>query len=568
MKSFVCIIRKSKFFQSDARFFVKEVCAQETKINFSGGSLRCTLENKWKGEEGISINGNTITLLEGLIYEHKKKYISKNTLEIFSKELNADRANIAHFNGDFRCSAINSSEVFFATNKIKSKDIFYFDNDEYLVFSSHISRIVEVLKKNQVKFTLDNDGAYLLLSYGYMLGNITPISEIKRLEPGCTATLTNEGLKILNYFKFTNRSDIELSENEWIEKLDSVFSKAIRNEFQKDLDHGFKHIVTLSGGMDSRMVLAYAKKLGYDDITTFCFSQSGHLEHKIAEEVAHFFNTDFKFVGLNGGEYLKEIDRPVQFNSGTVNYDGGSHVMYALSQIDLNQFGVLHTGQLGDGLLGTLLSGSNYVAPKRLKRLELREIEENVLPYVQDELKKYATHELFQLYNRGFNLVFNGYRMIEQNISFSSAFMDEDFIELCLTIPPSLRKNRELYIKWINRKCASAAHTRIASNAMRPLEKYLTYPFKVIPLILKYYNLFYFKIDPRRAVSMIPTKKWLHENKSLRNYQDDYFKNNLNLLDDYPKLLELCNSEYDRKYLQRFKVLTLLAVLNNFFNKS
>ena len=56
--------------------------------------------------------------------------------------------------------------------------------------------------------------------------------------------------------------------------LEHTFRAAVQEEFQRDKDLDLEHIVTLSGGMDSRMVLAYAADMGYSDITTICFSQS------------------------------------------------------------------------------------------------------------------------------------------------------------------------------------------------------------------------------------------------------------------------------------------------------
>jgi len=56
---------------------------------------------------------------------------------------------------------------------------------------SEINLIIRLLKKNDITYSLDERGAYSLLAHGYMIEDLTPFSEIKRLKAGCFIKIDN-----------------------------------------------------------------------------------------------------------------------------------------------------------------------------------------------------------------------------------------------------------------------------------------------------------------------------------------------------------------------------------------
>src|SRR5690625_6602860 len=57
-------------------------------------------------------------------------------------------------------------------------------------------------------------------------------------------------------------------------------------EWQKDKDYGLKNFSLLSGGMDSRINFMLANKLGFDNITTFCYGNPDSEDMKISSQIA------------------------------------------------------------------------------------------------------------------------------------------------------------------------------------------------------------------------------------------------------------------------------------------
>lgn len=66
--------------------------------------------------------------------------------------------------------------------------------------------------------------------------------------------------------------------------MNLLFSNTVRLEFEKDVEYGYKHIVTLSGGLDSCITALLAHKLGYVNQLNFTFSQSDYLDEKILKK--------------------------------------------------------------------------------------------------------------------------------------------------------------------------------------------------------------------------------------------------------------------------------------------
>ena len=106
---------------------------------------------------------------------------------------------------------------------------------------------------------LSQIGAYLLLTFGFMLQDYTLIEGIKRIPPGSILSYSQEEILINRYYQVKSTPYVNDSEEEIIQNIDLLFSEAIRLEYTKDLEYGYQHIATLSGGLDSRMNIIKAK---------------------------------------------------------------------------------------------------------------------------------------------------------------------------------------------------------------------------------------------------------------------------------------------------------------------
>lgn len=490
----------------------------------------------------------------------------KDRFELLSHLYNQDPSTFPlHLRGDFSGALYDKKQdawILF-NNHIGSKPIFYYFNEFNgdFIFGSEFKMVLSGMRSIGITPIINEIGAYCLLSFGYMLGDHTLVKNIKRLPPGSILRYQKECINIIQYYQINNTPYIDLSNEKIIEELDNKFRYAVRAEYEKDLEYGYKHIVTLSGGLDSRMNVCYGRKLGFSNLLTICFSQSNYADEEIAKQIASEWGYGFLFSSLDNGNYLKEIDTHIQVNDGLVLYSGAAHVYSMLRLINWTPYGLLHTGQIGDLIMGSYLYDPTHLSVNEssLKKIAystklLKRIPDEIISNIQN---KYPNDEIFAFYERCVNGVFNGYRVIEQYSEFSSPFLHVDFLEYAMRIHPKKRYKEKIYIDWIKKKAPEAAGY-IWEKTGFPIA---TSEWKIF--ILRAIKQIRRKIQgPSPKDSMNPFDYWYKTNSDLRKFFEDYFTQHIILLDKYPQLKEDARYLFEEgNTLEKTQVLTLLAAV-------
>jgi asparagine synthase (glutamine-hydrolysing) len=448
-------------------------------------------------------------------------------------------------------------------NHIGSKPVFYYFDEIKgdFIFGSEFQMVLSGMKSIGCNSRISEMGAYCLLSFGYMLGNHTLVEGIKRLPPGSILRYQQGRISIVQYYQLKNTPYIDLPDDQIIRELDTRFRAAIRAEYEKDLEYGYNHIATLSGGLDSRMNVCYGKKLNFASLLTICFSQGNYADEKIAKQIASDWGYEFLFSSLDNGNYLKEIETHVRVNDGLTYYSGAAHVYSMLHLINWTQFGLLHTGQLGDAIMGTYLLVPKHqdinesIANKFATSIKLREhLPREILSHIENA---YPNDELFAFYERGVNGIFNGYRVIEQFSEFSSPFLYLDFLEYAMRIPPKKRYREKIYLDWIQKKAPETTGYLWEKTGLLITAGRLRI---IIRNVIK--NLKRKIRGPSPKDSMIPFDYWYETNSDLRSSFEDYYTRHISLLNDHPSLKEDAKYLFEQgNTLEKTQVLTLLAAI-------
>lgn len=518
---------------------------------------------KFLNDKVFDENAETFIGTDGILFNSqqlRKKYGVETNFALIEK-IQSDHGieGISELKGNFSGFIFNknSGVMHVFTDPVNSKNIFYFFDKEkkYLVFGSSLKVIATIIRKLGYTPSLSETGAYCLLTFGFMIGDNTLIQEIKKIPPGSILTYSEGQIKIDQYYKFSSMPEIVDSEEIIIKKLNSLFLEAIKLEYEKDLEYNYSHIATLSGGLDSRMNVMNAKKSGYLDILCICFSQSEYLDEIIAKRIASDLGFEFFFKSLDNGDYLKNIDEAVLVNEGLTLYTGSAHIQSTLILLNWTKCGLLHTGQLS---FGPFLQQNTYT---RVNIDNVRELAYSTKLLDENIFNKliipqnYENSELFAFYERGFNGIFNGYRVIEQFSEFSSPFHDKDFLEYALRIP--LQKSNSLYVKWILSEIPEAAvypweRIGVKINAGKG-KKFLYSVFRF--LRAKYYG-------KNNKNSMNPLESWYHTNPGLKEFIETYYITNIGLLGEHPALKNDAQRLFtEGTCLEKTQVLTLLAAM-------
>lgn len=534
--------------------------------------------NKFLNDKVFFENKDFIVLTEGVILNRKqleKEYNKKNFFEtVISMYENIGENFFKEFRGSFSGALYdkNKDKWIIYTNHFGDKQIFYYKNNGNFIIGSEVTYITNYLKNNGLSYSFNTNGAYMLLTYGYMLEDNTLIKEIKKLIAGHYITIEKGIFKIKRYFEIDNEPDYSLKEDEIVDEMDKLFRKAIRLEFEKDLEYGYRHLASLSGGLDSRMTVWIAHEEGYDNLLVYTFSQSDYLDEKIAKKIAADLKYEFFFKALDNGLYLINNDiirRQVEINFGDVLYSGNAHVRSFTDIINSDIFGLVHTGQLGDVIVGTYSS-----KPYHQKNFDL--LSGSFSEYLRDKIKsielnkEYKNEEEFKMYNRGFNGILQGNLPFQEYTEVISPFLDVDFFNFCMKIPLKYRYNHKIYFKWILKKHPKAAKykwEKIKAKITTPTINIFGRTIPITQILRKIMVKAIFKNSLNtKYYSMNPLDYWYRNNIKLKEYFDRKYHENKKVF----KVEKELSDDVERLYkngnvVEKTQVLTLLEAYKYYF---
>lgn len=523
--------------------------------------------NKFLNDKLFADDENIFIAIEGIILNYKyllNKYACSNYFNLIKtlyKQIGEDFFKL--FKGEFSgvlYDKINYIYIIF-TNQTGTKPIYYYNNKGTLIFSSQLKIITELLKKFKFNFTLDEEAAYFLLTYGYMLEDYTIIKEIKKLRPGNYIKVTRGNIVFNEYFTLQNEPFNEKNEYDIINDLDELFKNSISLQYDKDIENNYMHITTLSGGLDTRMNVMTAYELGYKNMLNITFSQSYYLDQVIAQKISKDLNNEFLFCSLDNGNCLKDIKNSFICNDGLVLYSGASHMLSALKKINFSQYGLLHTGQIGDAVLGSFLTSKKTNSPHindGAYSIKLLGKIDNVFKKIS---QKYNSEEIFKFYNRAFNGALNGDWITNQFTESSSPFLEPEFLSYCLKIPPQLKYKEKIYIEWILLKHPNYAKYVWEKQGIRPTySKLKLLNKKVFDKVNRVFK------GENESFKMNPFDYWYKNNKGLNEFLNTYYNINKYYLDKYPELKRDCNTLFNEGNTgEKTQVITLLQDMKEYF---
>ncbi len=462
-----------------------------------------------------------------------------------------------------------NGEIVVFSDHIGSKQLFYSGNKNTFIVSNNSHDLTQYLKEHRgITPSLNERAAYFILTMGYVIEDMTIVNEIKRLMPGHYLQLRDSQEQVLP-FHFLKKRQKSISDREAIEGIDYHFRNAIRNSFEKDVEYGYKHLTALSGGLDSRMTTIVSHELGYKDQLNITFSQTGYLDELTAKKIAADLKHDWIFKSLDNGTFLKSIDEVTALTGGNTTYFGIGHGLSLLDKLDFRDFGMLHSGQFGNSIVGTF--GDHHT--KLDGQFTMSDIPSDAIAkeYIHSYRLKaeYQDFELFKNYNHCMISGNNGLLPAQCKSETFSPFYDLDLWEFCLSIPTKQRAHHHLYKMWINQKYPKAANY-IWEQTKAPLNARGTFTYngasysyrQLWKFVLRKANI---KSQKRKSglaskYHMNPVDYWLSINEELSNFWANYVKENLNYLDETPELRQYAQTmAQNGNSISYVRVLTLLS---------
>lgn len=522
---------------------------------------KCMIEN----EQYIVIQDGYLLNKENLFKQYASSSVDNLIKVMYEKEGDTFfRLFRGSFSGAIYDKALDKWLIY--TNHIGDHAVFYSVINNIYYIGSQVNYILDACRANHVELHLHEAAAYQMLTFGFMEDDSTYASEIKRLRGGKYICIKNGNVEVKEYHSFSVEECLltEKSEEEWIERIDDAFQRAVQMEYDKDREYGYLHLADLSGGLDSRMNVWVAHTLGIEHLLCLTYCKADYLDEEIAKEISQYWEDELVVKPLDDCSFLYDIDEIIKMNSGLSMYFGITGGNRMLKNLSVWRYGLEHTGQCGDAIIGSFFKEKD----DRIKHIPSGMYSERFKGKLDTGYRdSFDNYEMYLFYTRAFQGA-NCTHLIRSNYTeVASPFLDVDFLELCLSIPLELRMNHNIYKKWIIKKYPEAAAFRwekingliTDTNSKRFMKKLVRRgPQKIKELFQK----------NRPAYSMNPLDYWINQKLHIQEFFQNYFDSKMELIGQMCSsgLQQDLNDMFDvGNAMEKMMVLTAIGAISYYF---
>ncbi len=458
------------------------------------------LMNKYCAWKEIKFN-EVMYYLKGNVFFNNKLLSPEKLTELMTplicREDESQEKELGEFfeglNGEFAIVAETNSRIFCAVDKLRRIPLFYITTKDNFVISDDAYYL-----KDKINSRLNEKNAAEFMVAGYVTGDETLFDGIKQIRSGEFLTYQKKDnfLKTSCYFRFSHGNYYELPEGQLLEMLDQVFVHTFSRLIESTVNQGKKLIVPLSGGLDSRIIVAMLKRLGVNDVTCVSYGRKGNRESIISKQVAEALGYDWLFVEYTAQKWhecynSKEADC---YRTFAGNLSSLPHMQDFLTVKTLKSQGkipdnsVFVPGHTADMLAGShipsyyLDNSAKYDSdtfsvdslklhynlwkwPYELEHTFKEKLNKSISGLEINDNKTCASViELFDFNERQSKFIVNSVRVYEFfGYEWRTPFWDMELIEFYLKVSLEYRINQTLYIKY--------ARDRLFSGELNVLKK-------------------------------------------------------------------------------------------------
>lgn len=526
------------FFISNQRLEVKlknrypEHCVQEELVSSDWTVRRNTL-NKFMQDKTLTETETEITVLDGYLLNKKElfdRYESTTVAELMTRMYREKGETFfSEFRGSFSGAfydKVQDQWIVF-TNHAGDHTVFYAELEHGFCAGSQANYVIDGCREAGVELTLDETAVYQMLTYAFMIDDATYAKEIRRLRGGTYLYCCNGVVSIKTYHTYSKHPErfAGSSQAEIIDAIDEAFRRAVRLEYEKDKEYGYQHMADISGGLDARMSMWVAHELGYGPIQLKTYCRGNYTDELVSKEIAKYWKDELLVKPLDDASFLYDIDENVFLTGGLSLYAGITGGNRMLRSLNMENYGLEHNGIFGGAVISSwyadvrdadrLLPTGTY-SNRLLKRLEKTKTKME-----QD----FGDHELFLWYTRGFQGMGNTFQIRRNYLEPCAAYLDPDFIQVCMDIPVELRMHHKIHKKWIIEKYPQAAKYQ-----WEKIHAKITDPWLIVILkrIVMHGSGKLFRTlfgASKIASGMNPLDYWIEHDEKLSAYLDEYAEN-------------------------------------------
>jgi asparagine synthase (glutamine-hydrolysing) len=313
------------------------------------------------GHQPVSNEDGTVWLVyNGEIYNHQEL---RSQLEARGHRYNtrSDTETIVHLyeeygrecvqrlRGMFAFALWNANErrFFAARDRLGIKPFYYRLDSEGLIFGSEIKAL---LAYPRVHAELNRAALPEYLAFGYLAGLDTLFGEIKKLLPGYSLELGEDGeLRIERYWDLPTSTDTEdRPDAYYISTYRELLEDAVASHLMSDVPLG----VFLSGGIDSSAVAALMTKIRREPIETFSvgYDEAPYSELSYAAVMARHIRSVHHEVRVGEQKFFDALPKLIWHEDEPLAWPS-SIALYFVAELAREHVSVVLTGEGSDETL-------------------------------------------------------------------------------------------------------------------------------------------------------------------------------------------------------------------------
>ena len=443
-------------------------------------SLVCNLDVSFaqNKEKSIQNEKEGYIIFCGEIFNENISDPKKYILQLYE---NNNLEKIKDLNGSFLAAIYDSKneKLTIINDRFGSLKLFYCYENKDLIFSPKISPLMKLIENKKIR----RDSLFDFFIFGYFLGNKTFDENIYQLLPASILEITKNGMSIKKYWSYSLDGQYDLRDKQvLIEELGTRWQKAVDIRVRnKD-----KIIIPISGGLDSRAILAAALKSTLkENILLYTYGEEWSYDFAIGSNIAKTLG--IQHVPLHP---IKE-NFSEQYEKSFYDVEGMIDITpYFPLQMDkpLKKFSnKIFNGYMGGEVMGPLIfskiknlplqTDSQYKKAKnillnhhKVENININTIKQLFHPsYIQDisilssfeksieDLKDISSGQFPDycakwLYtNESDKYTFFCNFKYKSDFYYYTPFLDNDLIDFMLKVPPALRMNKQLYKQMLIR---------------------------------------------------------------------------------------------------------------------
>lgn len=216
---------------------------------------------------------------------------------------------LRRLNGMFAFAFYDTQErtLTIARDRFGEKPLYYAYNEHCFAFGSELKALCTLPDFNR---EIDEEALNLYLRLNYIPCPYSIYKSAKKLFPGHFLVIKDTKLEDRCYYdleqEITNRTLLDLSEEELVQSLDEKLQKSVQERMVADVSVG----AFLSGGIDSSLMVALMQSQSEKPIKTFTvgFKDSPWDESNYAETIAKHLKTDHTTLYATDDAILEGVD--------------------------------------------------------------------------------------------------------------------------------------------------------------------------------------------------------------------------------------------------------------------